>query len=178
MGNGQVSYRWVAQTSCLQSGRLRYVFPPISEALRFALKVKSGSLCLFEQNELSRRNKLSRWQALEIQSAGKATGVPLLLISSRRKLPGHQSCDFFAFRPGILSLARNRLGFLLPLEHNAHEPQPKRLTRENRAKREGSDWKNLFSFLIVVCSVFSVLKIFAFFAHILLVRDYARFSAS
>jgi hypothetical protein len=42
------------------------------------------------------------------------------------------------------------------------EPQPKRLTRENTVNREDRDWKILFSFLISVCSVFSVLKIFAF----------------
>jgi hypothetical protein len=32
----------------------------------------------------------------------------------------------------------------LPFEtkiHNADKPQPKRLTRENRANREGNDWK-------------------------------------
>jgi hypothetical protein len=45
--------------------------------------------------------------------------------------------------------------------HNADEPQPKRLTGENRANREGNDWEFLFSFLISVYSVFSVLKIFA-----------------
>jgi hypothetical protein len=37
------------------------------------------------------------------------------------------------------------------------QAQPKRLTGENRANREGNDWEFLFSFLISVCSVFSVL---------------------
>jgi len=43
------------------------------------------------------------------------------------------------------------------------KPQPKRLTGENRANREGNDWEFLFSFLNSVCPVVSVLKIFAFF---------------
>jgi len=47
--------------------------------------------------------------------------------------------------------------------HNADEPQPKRLTGENRANREGNDWEILFSFLISVYSVFSVLKNLCFF---------------
>jgi len=51
-------------------------------------------------------------------------------------------------------------------QHNATSRNQKGLTRENRANREGNDWKILFSFLISVCSVFSVLKTFAFFAHI------------
>jgi hypothetical protein len=55
--------------------------------------------------------------------------------------------------------------------HKADEPQPKKLTGENRANREGNDWGFLFSFLISVCSVFSVVKNLCFFAHILLVRD-------
>jgi len=62
--------------------------------------------------------------------------------------------------------------FSIIYSRNPDEPQPKRLTGENRANREGGGWKILFSFLISVCSVFSVLKIVAFFAHILLVRDY------
>jgi hypothetical protein len=57
------------------------------------------------------------------------------------------------------------------ITHNADEPQPKRLTGENRANREDNDWEFLFSFLSSVCSVFSVLKIFAFFAKISLVTD-------
>jgi len=49
------------------------------------------------------------------------------------------------------------------LLHNADEPQPKRLTGENRANRKGNDWEILFSFLISVYSVFSVLKNLCFF---------------
>ena len=43
---------------------------------------------------------------------------------------------------------------------NADEPQPKRLTGANKANREGNDWEILFSFLISVYSVFSVLNLF------------------
>jgi hypothetical protein len=60
---------------------------------------------------------------------------------------------------------------LTALTPNADEPQPKRLTGENRASREGNDWEAFFSFLSSVCSVVSVLKIFAFFAQIPLVTD-------
>jgi hypothetical protein len=77
----------------------------------------------------------------------------------------------------IYPLAIQNLEFFLSfvaLWHNTDEPQPKRLTgenRANRANREGNDWEILFSFLISVYSVFSVLKNLCFFAHISLVRD-------
>jgi hypothetical protein len=65
---------------------------------------------------------------------------------------------------------------LLFLQWPQRESQPKSPTGENSANREGNDWEILFGFLSSVYSVFSMLKIFAFFAHILLVSDYARIS--